>query len=266
MSDAHKVQCLHALCLRRRDVVPPDRYDKTLWRVPRSAVESASDPELLQCKPVRKLRQPRSCHFLNAMLFAYTVNIFDNCRQLIQLHGLFFLLRQRIDPVAGHTDDAHQIFRAHLICDRLRIACRAVKGLKQLKELVLADPDIRTSGLCDPRRIRSFQHLAAVCHILYLHTDAEAGVRTDLIRHDACRLLRRQKHMDTKTSSDRRNGIQLGHKFRLFLFHLRKLVRHDDEVRQALLRLAVAVGSLIFLDIVDAVFREELLSALHLTL
>ena len=87
-----------------------------------------------------------------------------------------------------------------------------------------------------------------------------------LIRHDACRLLRRQEHMDTKASSDRRNGIQLGHKFRLFLFHLRKLVRHDDEVWQALLRLAVAVGSLIFLDIVDAVFREELLSALHLTL
>ena len=200
------------------------------------------------------------------MLFAYTVNIFDNCCQLIQLHGLFFLLRQRIDPVAGHTDDAHQIFRAHLVRDRLRIACRAVKGLKQLKELVLADPDICTSGLCDPRRIRSFEHLAAVCHILYLHTDAEAGVRTDLIRHDACRLLRRQEHMDTKASSDRRNGIQLGHKFRLFLFHLRKLVRHDDEVWQALLRLAVAVGSLIFLDIVDAVFREELLSALHLTL
>ena len=170
------------------------------------------------------------------MLFAYTVNIFDNCCQLIQLHGLFFLLRQRIDPVAGHTDDAHQIFRAHLVRDRLRIACRAVKGLKQLKELVLADPDICTSGLCDPRRIRSFEHLAAVCHILYLHTDAEAGVRTDLIRHDACRLLRRQKHMDTKTSSDRRNGIQLGHKFRLFLFHLRKLVRHDDKVRQAIRR------------------------------
>ena len=103
MSDAHKVQCLHALCLRRRDVVPPDRYDKTLWRVPRSAVESASDPELLQCKPVRKLRQPRSCHFLDAMLFAYTVNIFDNCRQLIQLHGLFFffgsgLIRLPVTP------------------------------------------------------------------------------------------------------------------------------------------------------------------------
>ena len=72
--------------------------------------------------------------------------------------------------------------------------------------------------------------------------------------------------MDAKASTYRRDRIQLGHKFRLFLFHLRKLVRHDDEVRQALLCLAVAVSSLIFFDIVDTVFRKELLSALHLTL
>ena len=200
------------------------------------------------------------------MLFADTIDVFNNCCQLVQLHSFFFLLRQRIDPVAGHADDAHQIFRAHLIRDRLRISGCTVKRLKQLKELVLADPDIRTSGLCNPRRIRSFQHLPAVRHILYLHTDAEARVRADLIRHDARRLLRRQKHMDAKASTYRRDRIQLGHKFRLFLFHLRKLVRHDDEVRQAFLRLAVAVSSLIFFDIVDTVFRKELLSAFHLTL
>ena len=141
-----------------------------------------------------------------------------------------------------------------------RVRCAAVAGLEHLIQLLIANLQITSSCLCDIGRVRSAQHVGAVLPRLYPEAETEVGIAPDIVVDRPGGLLRRQDQVHAKASSDLGNRDQFSHEVRFFPLQLRKLIDHDQEMRNRCLNQPLFIQMRVAIDIVDVGRVEQLLA------
>ena len=138
-------------------------------------------------------------------------------------------------------------------------------GLKEFKDLIVADLHVASACLCQECGIRAVQHFHGILLVLDTEAELKARVRPDIAVDRPGRPLRCEDQMYTEASSDLGDRDQLLHELRLLPFKLRELVDNDEQMLHWLIRLPRLIKRSVRVDPVHTVLGKDPLSAVNFT-